>query len=101
MIRTNIKTSVGALQATFSDPGVARLEFPGRSDASQTNGVSQSNSSRETQRWERLTRAAVKSLLDGHAPDNLPPLDLSEGTEFQRRVWSALKAIPFGKTRSY
>jgi methylated-DNA-[protein]-cysteine S-methyltransferase len=28
------------------------------------------------------------------------PLDL-RGTEFQRRVWDALLAIPFGKTRTY
>ena len=28
------------------------------------------------------------------------PLDL-QGTEFQRRVWRELEAIPFGETRSY
>jgi len=29
------------------------------------------------------------------------PVDLSAGTEFQRRVWAALRAIPFGRTRTY
>lgn len=28
-------------------------------------------------------------------------LDLSQGTEFQRRVWETLKTIPYGETRSY
>ena len=29
------------------------------------------------------------------------PLDLSEGTPFQQRVWNAVRAIPYGKTASY
>lgn len=29
------------------------------------------------------------------------PLDLSRGTPFQRRVWEALMAVPFGTTISY
>ena len=29
------------------------------------------------------------------------PVDLSVGTEFQRRVWSALREIPYGETRAY
>ncbi|MFE7130493.1 methylated-DNA--[protein]-cysteine S-methyltransferase [Streptomyces sp. NPDC057638] len=29
------------------------------------------------------------------------PLDLSAGTDFQRRVWERLLAIPYGETRSY
>jgi len=29
------------------------------------------------------------------------PLDLSEATAFQRRVWSAVRDTPYGETRSY
>jgi O-6-methylguanine DNA methyltransferase len=29
------------------------------------------------------------------------PIDLSSGTEFQRRVWNALRAIPYGESRTY
>ena len=29
------------------------------------------------------------------------PIDLSAGTIFQRKVWRALQAIPYGQTRSY
>ena len=29
------------------------------------------------------------------------PLDLEDGTAFQRKVWRALRRIPFGQTRSY
>lgn len=29
------------------------------------------------------------------------PLDMEQGTEFQQKVWKALKDIPYGQTRSY
>ncbi len=29
------------------------------------------------------------------------PVDLSRGTQFQQRVWGALRAIPYGETRTY
>lgn len=41
--------------------------------------------------------------LDGYfkgAPGELPPI-AAAGTEFQKRVWCALCAIPFGQTRTY
>ncbi|KXJ99348.1 MAG: methylated-DNA-(protein)-cysteine S-methyltransferase [Nitrospira sp. OLB3] len=29
------------------------------------------------------------------------PLDLSGGTSFQRKVWTAIQRIPYGRVRSY
>ncbi|MEM9189531.1 MAG: bifunctional DNA-binding transcriptional regulator/O6-methylguanine-DNA methyltransferase Ada [Myxococcota bacterium] len=49
--------------------------------------------------WARTLIAA----LDGSAPDNALsdiPLDI-RGTAFQARVWTALRSIPAGETRSY
>ncbi|MGA9450618.1 MAG: methylated-DNA--[protein]-cysteine S-methyltransferase [Verrucomicrobiia bacterium] len=43
----------------------------------------------------------MKSSLAGRAPKNLPPLDLSSGTEFQRKVWNAMRKISTGRTKSY
>jgi O-6-methylguanine DNA methyltransferase len=45
--------------------------------------------------------AALKNALAGCAAKNLPPLDLSAGTEFQQKVWNALRKISAGKTKSY
>lgn len=48
-----------------------------------------------------LLEAAI--WLDGYfkgTPGALPPI-APAGTEFQKRVWRALCAIPFGETRSY
>jgi len=50
-----------------------------------------------------LNRRALTQLrkyLEGKLKQFDCPLDM-EGTAFQKRVWSALRKIPYGKTRSY
>ncbi len=47
----------------------------------------------ETRRW-------LDRYFSGCGPDFTPPLSL-QGTPFQRRVWEALLAIPYGATVSY
>jgi len=42
----------------------------------------------------------LQEYFDGRRTDFRLRLDLT-GTEFQRRVWEALRTIPFGETRSY
>ena len=48
----------------------------------------------------RVSRAAVVTHLDGRQPHLDLPLDV-RATAFQRRVWEALRKIPYGSTRSY
>ncbi|GAA3893756.1 hypothetical protein GCM10022381_39260 [Leifsonia kafniensis] len=51
-----------------------------------------------------LLDAAVLQLTEYFAGTRTTfdlPLSLDHGTEFQQRVWSALKAIPFGTATSY
>lgn len=43
---------------------------------------------------------ALSAYLRGGGPCAELPLDLG-GTPFQRRVWDALRAIPYGETRTY
>ncbi len=43
---------------------------------------------------------AVLASLDGGPPEGTVPLDVG-GTEFERRVWDALRTIPPGETRTY
>lgn len=48
--------------------------------------------------------ADVVEQLDAYFAGTLTEFNVdmqSEGTEFQRRVWSALQTIPYGETRSY
>lgn len=48
---------------------------------------------RETKRW-------LDQYFGGVCPDFRPKMRLS-GTEFQREVWRALLAVPYGEVRSY
>ena len=43
---------------------------------------------------------SLRYHLDGRQPYLDLPLDV-KGTTFQQRVWTALRAIPYGSTRSY
>jgi O-6-methylguanine DNA methyltransferase len=43
----------------------------------------------------------LKNVLAGRSPGKFPPLDLSNGTTFQRKVWNTLRKIARGQTKSY
>lgn len=48
--------------------------------------------------------ADVIAQLDAYFAGRLTEFEVTldaDGTEFQRRVWSALRTIPYGETRSY
>jgi O-6-methylguanine DNA methyltransferase len=51
--------------------------------------------------WHQITTQALRAALAGRAAARLPPLDLSAGTEFQRRVWRVLRQLGSGQTRGY
>lgn len=48
---------------------------------------------------EAVTRQLAHYFADGHGTFDLSLAPV--GTEFQRRVWSLLRAIPAGETRTY
>ena len=98
MTTASIQTEDGVFIAHFSETGLAGLDFPAGEAAApmRTGGPSAPWHS-----WLRLTGRALEQALAGKTPDSLPPLDLSSGTEFQRRVWKALRSIPPGQTKSY
>ncbi len=48
----------------------------------------------ETKKWLNL-------YFTGQNPDFIPPLSFAGASDFRRRVWEILLAIPYGKTRSY
>jgi len=98
-----VPTRDGKFIARYSEKGLAGLEFPSavglarRADRTPQRGIPTSS----IRRWHRATAAALKRALAGRAPGVLPPLDVSVGTAFQQRVWSALRKIGCGQTQSY
>ena len=100
-----ISTPDGKFIARYSAKGLAELSFPKVGSARCADRTSQrdvptNKIPAQILRWHRATAAGLKSSLAGRKPKNLPPLDLA-GTEFQRRVWNALRKISTGRTKSY
>ena len=88
----SIATRHGTFVAQFNHTGLCQLDFPGKAAPPPTGSA---------KRWLAATAAALESLLLGQAPQKLPPMDLSTGTDFQQSVWRQLLKIPLGQTRSY
>jgi O-6-methylguanine DNA methyltransferase len=91
-----IKTKEGVFRAHYSALGLAQLDFP----AARKIAAPLSTSDSQIHRWHVLTTGALERALQGKVPEKLPPLDLSGGTEFQRKVWAALQKIRLGKTET-
>lgn len=49
------------------------------------------------QRWG----ATVLNIVEHPRLQHVVPLDVLQGTDFQRQVWKALRGIPAGQTRTY
>jgi len=96
-----IPTTRGEFIARYSAHGLARLEFPGSTTSRRTRPAIPPSQLRHISAWHRLASRALKMILAGREPLELPPLDVSAGTEFQRQVWAALQRIPMGRTASY
>ena len=99
-----IKTDEGDFVARYSSAGLARLDFPGgrktevRGRRSEVRGRGAVTA---VTRWHELTTRAVRQALQGRPMAAPPPVDLSSGTAFQKKVWAALRAIPAGTTVTY
>ena len=92
MIYTFVKSPIGDLLATKNDDGaVTHIHFAGATPAPE---------------WNRDDRAFddVRAELDAYFAGKLREFSLPlapAGTDFQRAVWSFLRTIPYGQTRSY
>ena len=95
-----IPTPDGEFTAYYSAQGLCRLEFP--SGAKQRKReASLARPPAQIRRWHAAASKALRLALGGQPPKRLPPLDLSGGTDFQRRVWQTLRQIAWGRTWSY
>lgn len=95
---TLLPTSDGLFRAGYSSNGLCRLLFPGQD---VPENLSCNEADEVDLDWEALTADALRAQLAGRTPEEMPPLDWSSGTDFQKRVWQALLEIPTGETRSY
>lgn len=94
----------GWMGITESSKGIQAIALPKRSKrAVESDLKAQSNEPLQRGESARLEEAR-RQLLDYLAGKrNIfdVPLDLSQGTAFQRQVWRTLQRVPYGKLRSY
>jgi len=99
LIELPVVTAAGIFLAHYSVNGLAGLDWPAKKNTRIRSAVS--TPSLQILRWHRLASAALQRILAGRAAGELPPLDWTGKTEFQKTVWRALLDIPSGKTKSY
>ena len=96
-----VPTAAGEFTASYSAKGLAELAFPRANSVLRQRRSIPHDELQQISHWHRLTSKALKLMLTGREPLDLPPLEVVTGTEFQRQVWRAMRRIPWGKTSSY
>jgi AraC family transcriptional regulator of adaptative response/methylated-DNA-[protein]-cysteine methyltransferase len=90
------------LLVAATERGVCAVKL-GDSDAALQADLRKEYPAAEIQRMDAALQGSVELLLDylaGKQPHLDLPLDI-QATAFQWQVWEKLRAIPYGKTRSY
>ena len=100
-VELSLPTRDGQFIARYSEKGLAEMDFPNGSAGLPLGLDARQRVPANVSRWHRSTEAALNRMLAGRAAKDLPPLDLSGGTEFQQAVWRELCKIVPGQTRSY
>jgi len=95
---------IGRVLVATTERGVCAVEL-GATDADVERALRADFPKASIDRDDSANGTWVRAVLDRvrhpeQQPSNRIPLDLT-GTEFQRRVWNALQAIPAGERRSY
>jgi methylated-DNA-[protein]-cysteine S-methyltransferase len=80
---------VGLLEVRCTEGGLRSMNF-----------VEEKKFDENPSEYTQLTIKQLSEYFEGKRKDFDLPFDL-EGTDFQKRVWTELLKIPFGKTRSY
>lgn len=88
---------LGTLKLIASDNGLAAILWPNDNPKRVRLGATTENA-RHSILLE--TERQLREYFDGTRTHFTVPLDLI-GTEFQKKVWSALLTIPCGETRTY
>jgi len=102
IIYTTVDCALGRLLVAATEKGICFVSL-GDSDAFLQAELARDYPAAEIQRDQAgLGRwvSAILKHLDGRQPHLDLPLDV-QGTAFQWQVWEALRAIPYGATRSY
>ena len=97
------ESPIGSLLCASTERGLAYVRLPRAGGRGFAGWLRRQAPGAEVRTGFAPNKAAVQQILeylDGKRSVFELPLDL-RGTDFQRRVWDALREIPYGQTRSY
>ncbi len=108
MATFTIEAPFGVLFAEVTSQGVRRLDFLGalrEPPLKRAEDRSQEVSDEPMSPAERTIAKKLETQLAGYFEGSRlefdVPIDLGGGSEFRRRVWQTVAAIPYGRTLSY
>lgn len=99
---TFASSPLGRMLVAATDKGICAIQFADSDDELQEGLKHEfpfASRKRDDGAMQKWTEALLQQMK-GHKLHASLPLDI-RATAFQRRVWSHLKSIPFGATRSY
>jgi methylated-DNA-[protein]-cysteine S-methyltransferase len=102
--RTAFQTEWGWIELAVSENGITSIVLPRSNRASRMNGQAPKNLLEPDATATSILAEAQAELIDyleGKRRDFTVPVDMSQGTAFQRRVWRAILRVPYGRVRSY
>lgn len=97
---SSVVTRVGQVFVVSNDRSVTRIIFGVKEFRNYVEGLKDTQISGEGGPAAEMTRE-IEQYFDGKLTEFMTPIDLSEGTPFQRSVWEKLLDIPYGKTATY
>ncbi len=108
MTTFTIEAPFGLLFGDVTSKGLRRLDFMGgrrepplRRAPKQRLELTGDAMSVEEQAIATALEAQLEGYFSRKRSDFDIPLDLSDGSEFRRRVWNVIAGIPYGETLSY
>ncbi|MFH1335474.1 MAG: methylated-DNA--[protein]-cysteine S-methyltransferase [Candidatus Zixiibacteriota bacterium] len=97
------KSSIGEILATKTEKGLSFISFPKNTWEKFLSALNKDRSIdliKNGNKFSSLDKS-FKAYFSGRKVNFREKLDLTGGTDFQKRVWKAMLQIPYGETRSY
>lgn len=94
-----IDTPLGAMLAVANERGILRLEFDPEAEPGHFDCPADKQQDRAESHLSKLTCELAEYFAGTRTEFTVPVIPF--GSDFERRAWEFLRAIPFGQTRSY
>ena len=98
-----LQTPVGLMGIAATSNGLCNVQSRIKDEADYFRYLSQLYSAEPDRNAKKMRRITdqIQKYFDHKIQNFSYPLDIVQGTSFQKKVWRKLQSIPYGETRSY